>query len=286
MKSLVVLLILGSVILDTTSARIIFRHRRQVERESDAPAAEVVVIKDTNGTFPPGPQYDFIPNSNDSNVFDLDINENDGTFNFGGHLPHFHNFHHMHRTFNQIFESIQKRFEGKLSTQLLTLSEYESMNTYVCFLCKIFTEMTRNMMSFDTSSPFNPGFSNGFNHGFGPSTDVASIPDNTNDTVTEIVTFNGRRYLKKTTTVKKGGPGSMLFIRSTTFEPVNDSDNDDTETGESPSKPSTPDVPLPGEPIETSESSQESKRVKDVETSSTSSSGLEREEMTSPASSS
>jgi len=222
--------------LDVTSARLIVRHRRQIERESESPSSEVVVIKDTNGNFPPGPKYDFTPTStdNDSNVFDLDINENDGTFNFGGQLPHFHDFHHFHRSFGEIFDAIQRRFE----------------------------EMTKNMMSFDNS--FGPSFR--------PSTDIASIPDNTNNTVTEIVTFNGRRFLKKTTTIKKGGPGSALFIKSTTFEPVDDSENTDGNTDQEseagsppPAAKPTPDsaLPVPGEPLQ-EQDSQQGADVKDV----------------------
>lgn len=129
MKSFLALVILGSIILSSIDARLIIRARRQVEREGEAsttenPASEVVVIKDTTGNFPSlFPRYDFTPtpsgpnSSDDANVFDIDINEQDGTFNFGGQLPHFHHFHHFHRSFAEIFDAIQKRFEGKSIVQ-------------------------------------------------------------------------------------------------------------------------------------------------------------------------
>lgn len=74
--------------------------------------------------------------------------------------------------------------------------------------------MTRNMMSF-----------NGFGPGFNPTTDIGSLPDDYNKTDSEIVELGGHRYVKKTTTLKKGGPGSSFFVRSTTYERVDDSEN-------------------------------------------------------------
>jgi len=285
MKVFVLCFLVLTIYLDSVSSnRLIVRHKRELEREGDAPSSEVVVIKDTQG-----PKYDFFPtlfgNRNDTNFFDLDINEDDGTFNFGGQLPHFHSFHHMHHSFQDIFDSIQRRFEGKSSF----LMSCKVTNIHILCPLSIFhgnqmKEMTRNMMRFDNS--FGPAFR--------PTTDVASIPDNTNKTDTEIVTLNGRRYLKKTTTIKKGGPGSSLFVRSVTFEPVNDLENSDSEseTDVKPVSP-TPDTPVAGEPLQPQES--DGKRVKDevpaVESSSPSTSSSpavdqrEREETSSPSSS-
>lgn len=147
MKILFTCLVVGWALLEVTSGRLIVRHKRQIEKEGEVPAAEVVVIKDTNGTFPPGPRYDFTPNSNDNDsVIDLDVNENDGTFNFGGHLPHIHDFHHFHRSFSEIFDAIQKRFEGKFPIFILS-SSFVTLNIH-SFLC-IFLFVNRNDKTYD-----------------------------------------------------------------------------------------------------------------------------------------
>lgn len=86
---------------------------------------------------------------------------------------------------------------------------------------------------------------NNFGPGFNPSTDIASLPDDYNRTDTEIVEMGGRRYVKKTTTLKKGGPGSSFFVRSTTFEPVDESENVDKPTKEQEEKPVVPEESQP-----------------------------------------
>ena len=113
MKVFVAGLLVIWAVLDVTSARIIVRRSvpsSQLERESDSPASEVIVIKDTDSRYPTGPRYGLIPNDNESNVFEMDVND-DGTFNFGGHLPH--DFHHVHRSFAEIFAAMQRRMEGR-----------------------------------------------------------------------------------------------------------------------------------------------------------------------------
>lgn len=126
MKSTIIILTLIAV----SSARVLqLRHKRQLEVEGDNvnPSNDVVVIKDVN-TNDNGPTYQLIPvdpntgiifgtapsdpNSN-TDVVDLDINEDDGTFRLGGRLPSFHD-HHFHRSnFADMFRAIQQRFDGK-----------------------------------------------------------------------------------------------------------------------------------------------------------------------------
>lgn len=136
----------------------------------------------------------------------------------------------------------------------------------------------------------------------GSGTGVATEPDNYNNTKTEIISIHGRQFLKKTTVIKKGGPGTSIFISSTTYEPINDSDNTDNgnegdlkpsgsnggDNGSSiapSSTESTSSVPMQpkpevedGEPDQGSVSSPSSTSS----TSTTTESGLEREELTSP----
>ena len=137
--------------------------------------------------------------------------------------------------------------------------------------------------------------------------EVASLPENYNNTKTEIITVRGRQFLKKTTVIRKGGPGTSIFITSTTYEPVNDADNgtggsdesdlkpasgsdassganhgtsgsdgNDASSSQPPSVPSQP-VPQAGDGSEAASSGSSS-------TTSTTETGLEREELTSPTS--
>lgn len=60
----------------------------------------------------------------------------------------------------------------------------------------------------------------------GQNTDVAALPANYNDTKTEIITTaGGQRFIKKKTVIKKGGPGSQIFITSTSYVPVDETEN-------------------------------------------------------------
>lgn len=103
-------ILLLSLAVSIVSCRTIYRLKRQVERE-DSPPSEVVVIKDTQGNFPSGPSYGLFPaDPNNTDVIDLDVNEEDGTFSLGGRLPHFHDFHH---SFAEMFDMIQRRFDGE-----------------------------------------------------------------------------------------------------------------------------------------------------------------------------
>ena len=127
MKTLLLLCLLSAVLLQLSpaavEARITIRHRRQVEREgagpaddgAGSPASEVVVIKDTVNPTLPGPLF-LVPRlPGAADAFDLDINERDGTFTFGGQLPpHMHHFHTLrHQSFGDLFDAIQRRFDGK-----------------------------------------------------------------------------------------------------------------------------------------------------------------------------
>jgi len=207
----VTILLLLAVFAAVANARLTIRHRRQVEREG-MPPSEVVVIKDTINPSLPGPLYLVPRPPGPGEAFDLDINERDGTFTFGGHLPpHMHHFHRMpHNSFASVFDAIQRRFD----------------------------EMTRNMMSF-----------NNFGPGFNPITDISSLPDDFNKTDSEIIELGGQRFVKKTTTLKKGGPGASFFIRSTTFEPVNENENADVPTAGEEAKKDKPEVPRPDETV-------------------------------------
>jgi hypothetical protein len=182
-----VVLALGSL----SSAKLIFRSKRQVEREGQ-PASEIVVIKDKNGNVPSNTRYDLLPTDKDRKPIgkddeevDLKVDEEDGTFTFGGRLP---DFHHFHGGFSKLFNVLQRHFD-------------------------------------DMSRRFEQNF-NSFS-----GTDVSKLPDNYNQTDTEIVTApNGKRFIKKKTTIKKGGPNTQIFITSTVYEPVPD-DSENVETG-------------------------------------------------------
>lgn len=98
--------------------------------------------------------------------------------------------------------------------------------------------MAREMMSFHNFGPEGS---------FDPMTDISSLPDDYNKTDTEIVEMGGKRFLKKTTTLKKGRPGSTFFVRSTTFLPVNETENADIPATDEEGKERRPAlVPLPG----------------------------------------
>lgn len=140
MKIKVSILILASLTL-CTNGRLLLRHKRQLEVEGDPqtnnPTNDVVVIKDVNNDN--GPSYQLIPvdpntgiplgtsdlgtsdlgsdssssggsGSSGTDVVDLDINEDDGTFRLGGRIPSLH-FHHT--SFADMFRAIQERFDGK-----------------------------------------------------------------------------------------------------------------------------------------------------------------------------
>lgn len=117
------------MIVSISSAHVLqLRHKRQLEVEGDnrglSPSEDVVVIKDVNSDN--GPSYSLIPidpntgmaigegssGSGNTDVVDLDINEDDGTFRLGGRIPSLHD--HFHQTsFAEMFRAIQQRFDGK-----------------------------------------------------------------------------------------------------------------------------------------------------------------------------
>ena len=114
---------------------------------------------------------------------------------------------------------------------------------------------------------------------FDPMTDISSLPDDYNKTDTEIVEMGGKRFVKKTTTLKKGRPGSTFFVRSTTFLPVNETENTDIPATDEEGKERRPSlVPLPGnasEPIPVTPSGDSSSsRAPDTEAMSPVSSDL------------
>lgn len=139
--------------------------------------------------------------------------------------------------------------------------------------------------------------------------EVASIPENYNNTKTEIITIRGRQFLKKTTVIRKGGPGTSIFISSTTYEPINEADNGTSGSDESDLKPASSssgsdassgtnhgtsgsDVSsssttesssseAPNQPVPLPDDGNEPPS-RSSSTTSTTESGLEREELTSP----
>lgn len=139
------------------------------------------------------------------------------------------------------------------------------------------TEMTRRM-----AASFGTGLGTGFNR-----PDVDSLPDNYNNTQTELITVNGRQFIKKTTTIKKGGPGTAIFISSTTYEPVNDSENVDRPEidGSSSSGDSNPPkVSSPAPEVLSVDSSEVQPVSPSSSPSSTGRPGIEREELSTPSS--
>ena len=143
--------------------------------------------------------------------------------------------------------------------------------------------------------------------------EVASLPENYNNTKTEIVTIRGRQFLKKTTVIRKGGPGTSIYISSTTYEPINEADNGTSGSDESDLKPASSgsgsdgssgtnsgssgsdgsDVSssgtteassskVPSQPVPQGGDGSEAASSGSSSTTSTTESGLEREELTSP----
>lgn len=189
LKFAVAILLSFLAISDLSSASLTIRTKRQVEREG-VPASEVVVIRDKNGDVPSNTRYNFLPSgvypakpyADKDEEVDLKLDEDNGTFMFGGRLP---DFHHFHGQFSQLFNIMAKHFD-------------------------------------DMSKRFDQSFSSFSN------TDIAKLPNNYNDTNTEIVEMGGKRFIKKKTTIKKGGPNTQIFITSTTYELVPD-DNENVE---------------------------------------------------------
>lgn len=56
-------------------------------------------------------------------------------------------------------------------------------------------------------------------------TDVDELPNNYNDTKTELVTMNGQQFIKKKTVIRKGSPGAQIFITSVSYIPVDETEN-------------------------------------------------------------
>lgn len=129
-----------------------------------------------------------------------------------------------------------------------------------------FEEMTRAMMA------SVPGGLNG--------THINDYPDGYNNTETEVVEIGGRKYLKKTTIIKKGSNDTAIFLKSTIFEPMDEGSTASPDTESVPAvessdvnpssvaTPSSPPVPSVGS----------------TSASQPDTSGIEREELTTKSS--
>lgn len=167
-------------------------------------------------------------------AFDLNFNENTGAFSLGGQLPNLCCHHGLHS-----MPSIADLFEQ---------------------MQKRFEEMTRAM----TSSMGNSNFT----------INSKDYPDGYNKTDTEIIEMGGKKYLKKTTVIKKGGDMSGIFIKSTSYEPY----EEPTVIAEG-SSDSTPESVSPSETDPISPESSDS-----VSPTVAPGSGLEREELSTASS--
>ena len=167
-------------------------------------------------------------------AFDFNFNENTGAFSLGGQLPTLCCHHGVHS-----MPSFADLFEQ---------------------MQKRFEEMTRAM----TSSMGNSNFT----------INSKDYPDGYNKTETEVIEMGGKKYLKKTTVIKKGGDTTGIFIKSTTYEPY----VEDTVTGEGSSE-STPESMSPSEADPISPESTDS-----VSPTVAPESGLEREELSTASS--
>ncbi|XP_054164217.1 uncharacterized protein LOC128961918 [Oppia nitens] len=56
---------------------------------------------------------------------------------------------------------------------------------------------------------------------------TSQYPDNYNGTKEEIVTIDGKQYVKKEHVIKKSDDNLNIFLTSTTYEPVDDKTNED-----------------------------------------------------------
>lgn len=134
-----------------------------------------------------------------------------------------------------------------------------------------FDEMTRAMASVPAAS--------------GNGTSINDYPDGYNKTETQIVEFGGRKYLKKTTIIKKGSSDAAIFIKSTIFEPLDENvESTSVSIGESDSTNSVV-TNSPSEPVKPVTVSSVPTNSPTTSTASTpDSTGLEREELTTPTS--
>lgn len=119
MKQITFLIILLACFL--TINGIYIRTKRQIERED-----EETVVADKKVRESLGDEED---DEKDTEVMEVDVNEKDGSFNFGGHFPSiFNHGHTMPSSFQEFFNQMQQRFEGKLYKKLCNLQE---TNLYV-----------------------------------------------------------------------------------------------------------------------------------------------------------
>lgn len=186
LKLAAVLVTILVVFVDLSSTKLIIRTKRQSGREGQ-PASEVVVISDqtaTDSTNPSNTRYDISGGDGKRKPFAAADEEVDLKVNEDdGRFTFGGRLPDFHH------------FHGQFSQLFDVLSRH-------------FDDMSKRFD--DNFSAFS-------------ATDITKLPANYNNTETELVTMeDGKRFIKKKTTVKKGGPHTQIFITSTTYEPVPD----------------------------------------------------------------
>jgi len=175
MRQLVAVVLLSIFIYQLAFGRIIIRTKRQIEREGNYGNESTIIV---NGDRKPT-DFDVSESENGKkDVMEVDFNQDDGTFSFGGQFPSF--FHrNVHNGFDSLFRQMTQRFE----------------------------EMARNMYQrFNNTS--------------------SQYPANYNGTKEEIITVEGRQYIKKEHVIKKSENNINIFLTSTTYEPIDDRKNE------------------------------------------------------------
>lgn len=174
MRQFLCLVLLATIACQLGYSRIAIRNKRQIERESGVPNESTVVVSGDRESS----EFE-VPESQDpkTDVMEVDFDEQDGTFSFGGRFPALNpNFHD---SMNKLFRQLTQRFE----------------------------EMTRSM-----TERFNNA--------------TAEYPANYNGTKEEVITIDGKQYIKKTNVIKKTNENTAVFLSSTTYEPVDQSQNE------------------------------------------------------------
>jgi len=185
--------------------KILIRSKRQVEREGVA-GNESVVVVDSVGDR--GPAYEVPVQTEkpdtekpdtekpDTDEMEIDFDPNDGSFSFGGKFPPLfpgfptqNNHNHNHNNNHGI-------------------NLFSAFDSYFRKMQQRFDEMMNRMHSTVNM--------NG----------TANLPPNYNDTKEEVVTMDGKQYIKKTHIIKKTRPGVNVFLTSVSYEPVDDKSNE------------------------------------------------------------
>lgn len=175
MSKLLTIGVLAAIIMQIVFGRIIIRSKRELEREDGIANESTVVVSGDRESDQFDNREPFNPNTD---VMEVDFDQQDGTFSFGGRFPAFPNSN-FHQAMNTLFKQMTQRFE----------------------------DMAKNMANrFHNAS--------------------SEYPANYNGTKEEVVSIDGKQYIKKVHVIKKFNDNTQIFLSSTTYEPVDEKANE------------------------------------------------------------